>query len=213
MEDLQLVIFDMDGLLFDTERPSYQAMKIVMEKNGFDFQLETYKRMIGISDHGCEQILKDINGKDFPADLIFSDYDIVFKEILTNEGIQVKPGVEELLAVLDKKGIQKCIASSSSRETIHNYLAITGLTEQFEFYLSGEEVKKGKPSPDIFLEACRRARVGPESALVLEDSLHGLRAATRANIRCIIVPDLIEPNEEMERDAMCIVSDLKKVSV
>lgn len=124
----------------------------------------------------------------------------------------MKPGVEELLDVLDQKEIKKCIASSSARETIEKNVKVTGLENRFDFYVSGLEVKNGKPAPDIFLEAARRGNVRPDEAIVFEDSRHGLEAAVAADIPCIIVPDLIEPDEEMRRKAFKIISDLSQAA-
>jgi HAD superfamily hydrolase (TIGR01509 family) len=212
MKNPNLVIFDMDGLLFDTERPSFKAMKKSMEKYGFSYSLEMYKKMIGLSGPQCEDVLKNDFGSDFTFKPISDDYDVEFRKIINEEGIVLKQGATKLLDKLDKRKIKRCIASSSSCETIQYYLSLSGLSDRFDFYISGEEVKQGKPYPDIFLEACKRAKVTPESSLVLEDSLNGLRAAVGANINCIIVPDLIEPNEEMKKFAYLIVSNLKQVA-
>lgn len=211
MKDLRLVIFDMDGLLFDTERPSFKAMKKVIENQGYQYSLEMYKKIIGISGQQCEQIFNKDYGSDFSFKRISANYDVEFRKIIIEEGISIKQGAVKLLDALDERNIKRCIASSSSRETIQYYLSLSGLADRFDFYISGEEVKQGKPHPDIFLEACIRAKVTPESSLVLEDSLNGLRASVSANINCIIVPDLIEPNEEMEKFAYEIVSNLEQV--
>lgn len=211
MKDVKLAIFDMDGLLFDTEWPSYKAMKASLKACGFSFPLETYKRMIGIGDHQSEAIIREICGYDYAIEKIFTGYKHEFDSILDTEGITVKTGVFKLLDWLDENNIKKCIASSSSRSTIGKYLDMTGLTNRFDFYVSGEEVANGKPAPDIFLEACRRADESASSSVVMEDSLHGLKAATQAGIPCIVVPDLIEANEEMRKDAYQIVSSLEEV--
>jgi HAD superfamily hydrolase (TIGR01509 family) len=211
MGKLKLVIFDMDGLLFDTERPSYLAMKAAVEKWGFDFPLENYQRIIGLADDECDKQLQEVYGKEFSLEQILQDYQQAFKNILEKEGLGIKPGAEKLLELLDQKGVKKCIASSSSKATIQRYLMKTGLTHLFDFYISGEEVEAGKPNPDIFIEACKRANETPENSLVLEDSLNGLRAAVGAKIKCIVVPDLIEPNLEMKKHAYDIAADLYRV--
>lgn len=211
MKDLDLIIFDMDGLLFDTERPSYIAMKEAMGKCGFNFSLENYKEIAGLLDHKCDEYLQEVYGKDFSFEQILQDYQEGFRNILEKEGLSIKPGVEKLLDMLDYKGFMKCIASSSSRETIKKYLIKTGLINRFDFYIGGDEVKMGKPHPDIFLEACKRANTSPKSSLILEDSLNGLRAAVEANIKCIVVPDLFEPDEEMKKNAYGVAADLNQV--
>lgn len=211
MEGLRLVIFDMDGLLFDTERIYFRSMKREMENLGYDFSFDTYKLLVGIPDLESDEILKEIYGKEFSIQQVLKAYHSGFKEIIKNEGLMIKSGAEKLLDFLDENGLKKCIASSSDKEIIKNFLSITGLTNRFDFYVSGEEVERGKPHPDIFLEACRRGKVEPKDSLVIEDSLNGLKAAVSAKINCIIVPDLIDPTEEMNRNAFKIVSDLEKV--
>lgn len=212
MNELKLVIFDMDGLLFDTEWPSYLAMKKAAEEAGFEFSMDIYKRLIGSSDSKTNEILLEIYGRSFFEKNTLQCYREKFQFIIDTDGVMIKKGAGTLLDVLDDLGIKKCIASSSSREVIQKYLSMTGLTNRFDFYLSGREVKQGKPSPDIFLEACNRAGEGTENSLVLEDSYHGFKAAISAGIKCIVVPDLIKPNEEMKSLSYNICSDLMEVA-
>jgi HAD superfamily hydrolase (TIGR01509 family) len=208
---VKLVIFDMDGLLFDTEWPSFQALKEAVERRGFTFTIENYKQLIGLAHGKSMEVMQQMYGGKLPYEEIMIDYRKRFKEILANDGVGIKRGAIKLLDALDQRGIKKCIASSSARETIASYLKLTGLEDRFDFYISGNEVKKGKPHPDIFLEACKIAGEPVESALVLEDSLNGLKAACAAEIRCILVPDLIDPTEEMKEKAYKILDDLEKV--
>jgi HAD superfamily hydrolase (TIGR01509 family) len=208
---VKLVIFDMDGLLFDTEWPSFQALKEAVERRGFTFTIENYKQLIGLAHGKSMEVMQQMYGGKLPYEEIIIDYRKRFKEILANDGVGIKRGAIKLLDALDQRGMKKCIASSSARETIASYLKLTGLEDRFDFYISGNEVKKGKPHPDIFLEACKIAGEPVESALVLEDSLNGLKAACAAEIRCILVPDLIDPTEEMKEKAYKIIEDLEKV--
>ena len=212
LNDIRFVIFDMDGLLFDTERQSFLALNQAAEKAGFEFSLETYKKLMGADDKTTNHILTDIYGNQFLKAGILKTYQEGFQKILKKEGVQIKKGALDLLNVLEEKGIKKCIASSSSRAAIKKYLSITGLTDRFDFYLSGEEVKNGKPNPDIFLEACSRANAAPKYTLVLEDSFHGFKAAIAAGIQCILIPDLMEPNDEMKNHAYRICKDLGEVA-
>jgi HAD superfamily hydrolase (TIGR01509 family) len=208
---VKLVIFDMDGLLFDTEWPSFQALKEAVERRGFTFSIENYKQLIGLAHGKSMEVMQQMYGGKLPYEEIIIDYRKRFKEILANNGVGIKRGAIKLLDALDQRGMKKCIASSSTRETIASYLKLAGLEDRFDFYISGNEVKKGKPHPDIFLEACKIAGEPVESALVLEDSLNGLKAACAAEIRCILVPDLIDPTEEMKEKAYKIIEDLEKV--
>ncbi|MCM3764015.1 HAD family phosphatase [Neobacillus niacini] len=211
MGKTNLVIFDMDGLLFDTEWPSYRAMKEVIETKGFDFPISYYRQMIGLHGARAHAVLDKLYAGELHVETVIKEYRPRFQELLETEGVALKPGAEQLLRWLEEQGIKKGIASSSHRDTIAGYLKRTGLERRFDFYLSGTEVERGKPHPDIFLEALRRAGESQESAFVLEDSLNGLKAAHAAGIRCVLVPDLIEPTDEMKEMAYAVVSDLEKV--
>lgn len=212
MTNLQFVIFDMDGLLFDTERMYFKAFQRAAKKLNYDFTFDVYLKVVGTTDETGKQILSEIYGEDAPILKAMDHYHDEFQQIIKEEGIAVKPGVEALLDVLDEKGIMKCIASSSSLEDILRNTKMAGIENRFDFFVSGTEVENGKPSPDIFLEAIRRANVKPEEALVLEDSYYGLQAASHANIRCILIPDLLEPTDEMYNLAYRVCSDLNEVA-
>lgn len=212
MQNLELVIFDMDGLLFDTEMLAYRALNQTLKNDhNVELHIDIYKQTIGMDLKGTEMMLRKEFGNVISFPDIFNNYSHAFKQILEAEGLAIKSGVTELLDYLDERGLKRCIASSSSLRTIKNYLSLTDLTDRFDFYLSGEEVENGKPAPDIFLEACRRADESPEQALVLEDSVNGFRAAKSANINCIVVPDLIEPTVEINQHAYEVVPNLEKV--
>ncbi|TQS74981.1 HAD family phosphatase [Ornithinibacillus gellani] len=201
MQQIDFVIFDMDGLLFDTERIGFRAMEKSMVQIGMPFTLDTYKLLIGAGKNEDERIMQEVYGPEFSMKRIVEHSRTERNRIIESEGIRVMPGVQELLDKLDEKGLKRCIASSSSIDTIAYYLELTDLKERFDFYISGDEVPRGKPEPDIFLEACRRGKADPASSLVLEDSLNGLRAAKRAGIKCVLIPDLVDPNEEMKTNA------------
>ncbi|GIP62616.1 hydrolase [Virgibacillus pantothenticus] len=211
MNQVKLMIFDMDGLLFDTERIAFQALKKAMKNADYELTLDIYRKIIGAGKQEDEAILKDVYGEEFSFSLVLDGYLHESEKILKTDGLRIMEGVTELLDILDERKIKKCVASSSSLETIQRYLTMTNLKDRFDFYMSGDEVERGKPHPDIFLEACQRADESPEVAIVLEDSPNGLRAAYRAGIKCIVVPDLVVPDEEMENRAYRIVTSLVDV--
>jgi HAD superfamily hydrolase (TIGR01509 family) len=211
MEPINFVIFDMDGLLFDTERMTYLAMKKTFAEQGFEFNLANYKKTIGLTRKEVNITLQNMLGNNLDPEHFFDERSKHFNKILKDEGLILKPGAKKLLTVLEQKDIKCCIASSSSRETIAKYLKLTGLESFFNFYISGNEVQRGKPAPDIFLEACSRANEPLSKSIVLEDSLNGLKAAHESNIRCIIVPDMITPDNEMKEKSFSIISNLEEV--
>ncbi|WP_062350597.1 HAD family hydrolase [Bacillus kwashiorkori] len=210
INDTRLVIFDMDGLLFDTERSYYETMRRLARKVDVDYTLADYIQTIGITTEDTVKMLTDAYGEGFAK--VLDGFLDEYYQILDEEGLRIKPGAIELLDVLDQKGMKKCIASSNDREAILKFLQMSDLEGRFDFCISGTDVERGKPFPDIFLQACRLAGVKPEEAIVLEDSLNGLRAAVAAEIPCIVVPDLIEPNEEMKQMAYRICNDLGEVA-
>lgn len=182
-----------------------------MKNADYELTLDIYRKIIGAGKQEDEAILKDVYGEEFSFSLVLDDYLHESEKILKTDGLRIMEGVTELLDILDERKIKKCVASSSSLETIQRYLTMTNLKDRFDFYMSGDEVERGKPHPDIFLEACQRADESPEVAIVLEDSPNGLRAAYRAGIKCIVVPDLVVPDEEMENRAYRIVTSLVDV--
>ncbi|MGX4668515.1 HAD family hydrolase [Cerasibacillus sp. JNUCC 74] len=208
MNKIRQVIFDMDGLLFDTERIAYKALKKAMGQAGYQLSMDIYSLVIGSGVQEEEKILQGVYGDDFSLSLVTENYLKEFQHIVETEGVGIMPGVHELLDILDELHIKKCVASSSSLTTIKHYLTMNELTDRFDFYMSGEEVERGKPNPDIFIEACHRAGEKPDTALVLEDSPNGLRAAYAAGIKCIVIPDLVSPNQEMKTKAYKIADSL-----
>lgn len=210
MRNLNFVIFDMDGLIFDTERQVFEAMRSVAKEIGIEYQLDDFKRTIGVNDEKTKELMVDKYGEAFSE--VMKRYREEFNNILHEEGLRVKPGVLELLNMLDQKNIMRCIASASKRDVIKRFLEMSNLEDRFDFYISGSEVDRGKPYPDIFLKACELANKKEKDTIVIEDSLHGLKAAVAANIKCIIVPDLIEPDNEMKRLAHRICDDLNEVA-
>lgn len=211
LQQTKLVIFDMDGLLFDTEKIAYQAFEQTLANYGYTYTKDIFKQMVGGSKVDDEKILQEAFGSHFRMQMIEDEYENTFQKLLQSEGLQIKHGALKLLDALDERGIKRCIASSSPLETIEKYLKMANLTNRFNFFMSGEEVEHGKPYPDIFLEACKRAQVEKENAMVLEDSYNGFLAAYRAGIKCIIVPDLVEPNSEMKTYAYRIIEHLGDV--
>jgi len=212
MLNIKLVIFDMDGLLFDTERIAYRVFKDTMAKYNYNFTMDIYKNMIGLRPEDDEILLKEIYGEDIPLGKIKKEYSQNFNQVINTEGVPVKAGALQLLDELDRQKIKRCIASSSPRSAIEKYVKINNLQGRFDFFLSGEEVAEGKPHPDIFLKACSLAGVKTEEAIVLEDSFNGFLSAYRANIRCILIPDMAEPNGKMRAHAYKIVNNLHDVA-
>ena len=180
------VIFDMDGVLIDSE-PAYLEMnKRLFSDFGIKMDEEDYKALVGLPSIPMWTMLK----KKYDLKNEVNDFLMIEKkrmhEILDSDIIS-KPveGVTELLGTLREKNFKLSIASSSAKENVNFIISKLNLTGFFDFVISGEEVKNGKPSPDIFLAVSGKFRISPEKCYVIEDSTNGIMAARTAGMNCI----------------------------
>ncbi len=208
---MKLIIFDMDGLMFDTEALGFRAYEECGKDLGLATGFPVYVSLIGKDERDTCRTYRDLYGKDFDAEEFYRIVGNRIQEIIASEGMPMKPGLLPLLDAIDEKGILKVIASSSNGDTIRDYLAGCGLEGRFDGVISSQEVERGKPHPDIFLEACRRMGTVPGEALVLEDSPAGIEAAAAGGIPVIAIPDLREIPEETGRKCLSIGQTLLDV--
>ncbi|MCI6276168.1 MAG: HAD family phosphatase [Clostridium sp.] len=209
MNDIKLVIFDMDGLMIDTERLNLKGWIEIGKKHNYTIGPENIQKIMGMARHEHEPILRKDFGDDFPYDTIYNEKNQYVTDIIEKEGIGVKPFLLELLDVLDDMKIKKVVATGTSRERAIYLLKRAGLYGRFDDMVCGDEVKNGKPNPEIFLTACQIANISPAEAMVLEDSQNGLIAAHDAGIKCFIVPDLQYPASQYTSYAEKICETLK----
>lgn len=208
---LKLIIFDMDGLMFDTEQVNYRAFTEVVKKEGYHPTFEQYTGFLGMNAKDIQKKYRSYYGEDADAVGIYKKVGQRAKQIIHEEGIPEKKGLRELLEAVKEKGLYTAVASGSDTEVIKEYLEKTGLTSYFDIVLSAKEVKRGKPYPDIFLEICQRLQVSADETLVLEDSANGVQAALAGNISVINIPDLLPISEEQQEQCVAVVEDLSKV--
>ena len=203
---MKLMIFDMDGLMFDTEALGFRAYEECGKERGLDTDFPFYLNMIGLDERDTCKAYRERYGENFDAETFYAAVGQRINDIADREGIPIKPGLLPLLDALDQKGIRKIIASSSNADSIKKYLDRCRLGGRFDGTISSQEVKRGKPFPDIFLEGCRKMGVDPEDALVLEDSPAGIEAAFSGHIPVIAIPDLREIPPEI-RDKCLFVGE------
>jgi HAD superfamily hydrolase (TIGR01509 family) len=194
---LKAVIFDMDGLMLDTESIGLRAWTRACASFGFDLPREAFLRMCGLNHNDSRLILLETFGSAFPYEEVKAERLKVGLEIETNEGIELKPGLLEVLSLLDEFKIPKAVATSTEQARTERRLKQIGLFSRFNAFVTGDEVTHSKPDPEIFLRSAARLGADPESCLVLEDSEAGVRAADRAGMRVIVVPDLREPTADV----------------
>jgi HAD superfamily hydrolase (TIGR01509 family) len=203
------VILDMDGLMFDTEALYRDAVIAAAKDGGHDIPVPFYLSTIGLSLDATRTAFRERCGNDFDFDRFWAAAS-QFRE-LTRLQLCLKAGLVELLDFLDDAHLPRAIATSSRHEDVVHNLGLHGLLERFETVIARGDYARGKPHPEPFLKAAERLGVEPELCLALEDSYHGVRAATGAGMMTIMVPDLLPPTPEMEALCVCIASDLHEV--
>lgn len=208
----ELVIFDMDGLMFDTERIGHLAWERVAEKYQFSYSIDITKRFIGRNHHAIMSVLKAEFGETAPVEMWHAESWKVRKEIYQENGtLGLKPGLIEILSFLRETNIKMAVASSSRHSDILHHLQHEGLFQYFDYVVGGDQVKESKPNPEIFLKPCDALNVLPKNAFVIEDSYNGFLAARRAHIPVIIVPDLVEPTQDVLEEATGVFPSLHEV--
>jgi HAD superfamily hydrolase (TIGR01509 family) len=206
----QAVIFDMDGLIFDTEILYRDSMIAAATRRGHDMPVPLFLSMIGLPGGSSRIVLNDHFGADFDVDAFWKATSEHFHE-MTNAGQFLKAGVIELLDALDAAGLPRAIATSSRHAEAERHLAHHGLRERFNTVVAQGDYARGKPNPDPFLTAAERLGVAPHLCLALEDSHNGVRAASAAGMMTVMVPDLLDPTEEMQTLCTRIARDLHEV--
>jgi HAD superfamily hydrolase (TIGR01509 family) len=204
------VIFDMDGLLLDSE-PLYRVTwKAAGSSLGFPIDDVLYERFVGRGNMEAEKILREHFGDVFPLDEFHERWRRDWDERLAASPLARKPGAIELLSSLEERGIPKALATSSPR--FLGLRCLGDLASRFAVLAFGDEVSHSKPEPDLFLLASHRLGIAPADCLVLEDSEAGVRSAHAAGMDVIMVPDLVPPSEEVASMATRVCKTLHEVS-
>lgn len=206
------VIFDMDGVIFDSERLFVELWKPIARENGIPDIEETVYRCIGVTTEVTRRIFAERYGEDFPMEAYQKVIRKGFQDVVERGELPVKEGVFSVLEYLKGRGYPTAIASSTTTQTVKKELSIAGLLDFFTVIVGGDMVEKSKPAPDIFLRAAHELVVAPSHCLVIEDSYNGIRAAKAAGMTAIMVPDLLQPDEEMRSLADAIVPTLGEIT-
>ncbi|UYQ60778.1 HAD family hydrolase [Streptomyces peucetius] len=198
------VIFDLDGTLVDSEPNYFEAGRRVLAAHGvLDFDWDEHTRFIGIGTRETLEILRARYALDAPLDELLAAKNRAYLE-LASTSTAVFPEMRAFVERLSEAGVPMAVASGSSRAAIEAVLAGTGLADRIPVTVSAEEVGRGKPEPDVFLEAARRLGAAPHDCVVLEDAPPGAAAARAAGMRCIAVPYV----EATAGDAAFLAADL-----
>ena len=192
----QAVIFDMDGLLMDSERVGLTVMHECGLLQGYDIPVDMVRETIGSN----KQSSSDFYHQFFPdldTERLFLDFKNAMCDLAKRGGIPLKAGARELLEAIKARRIPMAVASSSGLGTIQTYLESVGVTAYFDSLVTGNGLPS-KPAPDVFLKAAAALNVPPESCLVLEDSIHGVQAGRAAGMTVAMVPDVIPFTEDLK---------------
>ncbi|MEO8812179.1 MAG: HAD family phosphatase [Caulobacteraceae bacterium] len=204
------VIFDMDGLLFDTEALWQEALLSAAAECGHKIPDDVFNKSIGVRRSQCGGLFLAHFGDDFLFDDFHAKWSRHFWTIAGNR-LTLKPGATELLKILDQFRLPCAIATSSSRTTVEHHLASQSLMDRFDQIICRDDYENGKPAPDPFLKAAERLRVEPRICLALEDSHVGVRSASAAGMMTVMVPDLLEPTGEDCALCVLVARDLHQV--
>jgi len=202
------VVFDMDGILFHSERMIMECWRELCKSKGLEDPSEVCMECMGLKREASALRFKKKYGEDFPY---FEYKDIVTKmyfERIQNEGVRLMKGAREILVALKDAGYRIALASSTRRLSVEKMLTKAQLIDYFEVLVCGDEVLNSKPAPDIYKMAIKKLGVKSCDAFAIEDSYNGMRSAYAAGLFPIMVPDMAPVNDEMREIAGYIAKDL-----
>ncbi len=210
MSQIPAVIFDMDGVIFDTERAIIGCWKTLSETVDLPEIEKVCTECIGTTREMTRSIMLRHYGDDFPYDELTARASSIFRQRYSGADLPVKKGAEHILRRFRAAGMKMALASSTRSDTVKRELADTGLIGYFDVIIGGEMAARSKPAPDIFLMAANKlASERPASDFyVIEDSYNGIRAAHAAGMHPVMVPDILQPDEEIRSLAEVILPDL-----
>ncbi|MGN1203113.1 MAG: HAD family hydrolase [Eubacterium sp.] len=208
---MKAVIFDMDGVLFDTERLCIKAWDYAGEKMNFKRTGDMVFKTLGVNVNTVNRILQEEYGEDFDIKLFRKYCNEFTLNFFRKNKVPVKKGLYAILDYLKRNGYKTAIASSSNRDSIDRNLKSADIIDYFDVIVSGDMIERSKPEPDIYLKAAERLGISPVDCYAVEDSKNGLLSAYSAGCKTIMVPDLWQGDEETDRLIYAKCSDLEKV--
>ena len=192
------IVFDMDGLMFDTERLVLEAWQVAGGQAGYTVDSSLVVQTLGLNAEDTKRVFMDALGPAFDFYSVRNTRDAHVRSRIGREGVPVKPGLAALLNFLKTNGYKMTVATSSEKEKAMLYFENAGIADFFEGIVCGEMIARGKPEPDIYLKACEILGVAPCECIALEDSPAGVQSAYLAGMKPVMIPDLAVPDEATE---------------
>ena len=207
----QAVVFDMDGVIFDTERLVIEFWKEVAKKHNIPNIEHTCIQCLGTNRVRTREIFLENYGADFPFDPYRAEVTELFNTHYKGVPLPTKPGIRELLNYLQEQDIKVGLASSTAQHLVRDEIGTAGLLPYFQTLVCGDMVEHSKPAPDIFLKACEILNADPTKSIAIEDSFNGIRSAHCAGMTPIMVPDQVQPTNEIRTLAFHVMPSLLDV--
>lgn len=207
----EAVIFDMDGLLLDSERVALDLLAQAAGSLSLPWQAEVGLSMVGLNSRDSDALMLNAYGADYPVADLRQRFGELYEAAIADGLIEPKPYVRELLARLEAQRIPCAVATSTRRTRAEAKLIRAHLMPHFKALACGDEVTRGKPAPEIFELAARRIGAQPTKCLVLEDSNAGVRGAVAASMKVVMVPDMLRPDADIRRLGVPVVDSLREV--
>lgn len=210
-KSIKAVVFDMDGIIFDSERLVIDCWKVVAEKYAIPDIEEACNECLGVNSVETKDKFLKRYGQDFPYDAYKSEMSKIYHDNFDGGRLPMKIGVVELLEYIKECGLKVALASSTRSEVVTQQLKDAGILKYFQVIVGGDMVTRSKPQPDIFLKACEELGVAPQESFAIEDSYNGIRSAAAGHLRPLMVPDLMPPTSEMQNLSEGIFDTLLEV--
>ncbi len=211
MKDFEGIIFDMDGVIFDSERAIMECFLEIGKKYNIKDLDKVYLLCTGVTFEKTKEIILNHYGNDFPYDKYNEEGTKLFFEKYKDYKLPLKNGVFELMKYLKANNKKIALASSTKKDLVLKELGAHNLLKYFDVIVTGDMVSKSKPEPDIYLKAIELLKIDSFKLFAIEDSFNGVKSATKANLKTIMVPDLVKPDEFIKNKATIVLSNLLEI--
>ncbi len=198
MEKISAFVFDVDGLLLDSELVYEEAWRVAAKKMNISQIQEVHKKCLGLSQTDAFELMTNFYGKDFDAQFFWKYTSDWSADYMNEKGVPLKKGTKEILSYIKSKNIKTAVATSSHKNFAQNLLVKSSLEPYFDVVVFGDQVKHSKPDPEIYRLSCEKLGIDPSECVALEDSPNGIKSAYAAGLKCVMIPDRISADKEME---------------